>query len=486
MADFNSNYHWNGADDAGFNWNGARYVVLKKAYDTTTFNESEPVLSARIMMRYLLGLIEEVAVTRECALDDDFSFVDKMDNLGILFEHFEEIGMGEEITEFIANLFISDNIPLLEEISTAISLEEDDSFFFEDFFELLAYYEQEETVIAHDVDRLLTAYLEREDAFSFDDNDIGLDANLEFDDDTLLDESLYLLANLELPDDMSYEDMIDLAAYLSLNENVGITDYKPKVGTTDWLIGYVKSNIDQAVDWLIPFKLMVDWGSTEMPRMPESILTTVELPYTDGSIVENAVYKDRTFKIVGFSKDGLTDAQKGNLIAEIDELLDSIKFKDKELTIQERDITFDVRYEGLADIQEGPSYVKATIPFRATPYGHDLFDGDLDGSGLIDNTIGAAPLGVVVYIKGPVTDPSFTIDGKEFKWTGSISKSQTLVIDNNLMSVYIIEPNGKKTNALKDFTGTFYRVPKQTSVVMTVPDEIKKNVRTKWNVKRLW
>lgn len=488
MANFNGIAKWNGYE-GGFAWNGARNITYKKIYDGINFDEEPSLDGARIYIRdAILSLLDTFMINALKKENDTFSVVDDAEKhtITVLFDHLERLGFGEELISTAADIYMADDIMLAEKLNIFSSYFIDDTLMLEDDKDISTVLSIADEIGVKDKLLLILANISVEDEITFDEA-LKQFSHYAMHDSFYLDEKLSESARLKLEDRFAVGgDTIDLGASISSTDDLAITDYKPKRAATDFLIGFTESNIDNAVDWLVPFRLMVDWGSTNVPVMPEAALTTIELPYTDGSIVENAVYKDRMFNIVGFSKDGLTSRQKGDLKRKIDEILDSIKFKSKRLTIQDRDIAFDVRYEGLAEIADGSSYVKATIPFRATPYGYHIFDGEVEGSGLIDNTEGDAPLGVVVRIKGTVTDPTFDIGGNTFKWTGTVRSGYTLVVDHNLMTCYLLEPSGKKTNALASLTGGFYRVPKQTSVVISMPDSMKNHFKTTYTVKRLW
>lgn len=142
-------------------------------------------------------------------------------------------------------------------------------------------------------------------------------------------------------------------------------------------------------------------------------------------------------------------------------------------------------YQGQAEIKEGPSWLKTTIPLHSSVYGYSTFEESVVGSGLIQND-GSIDIGVRHIITGPVTNPSFTLDANSYSWNGEILEGYTLTIDHEMKSVWLTDPNGVKTNQLAKFNGKFMKIPPQTSVVITVPTSIGNKLCTNWRNNLIW
>lgn len=290
---------------------------------------------------------------------------------------------------------------------------------------------------------------------------------------------------LSLIDSFGLKDLYaSLVILLGLTDRIGMTDSEPKSAVSDFIIG-VRDNLDNAYDWLIPFNMKVDWNTTDIKVMPPSESTTIEMPGIDGSIIEDTVYKDRLFQIVAFSEDGLTTSEKEELKSKITEILDSTKRQSKKLTVQASGNSFDVKYDGQASITEGPSYVKATIPFRTSPYGYKTFEGELFGSGLVSND-GDAPVGAKHTISGPVTNPSFILGDITYKWSGNVPAGYKLVIDHQMMTCYLQDGFGVKANAMTGLVGTFQKIPARTGVALTATGVPENQITTNWRDRVLW
>lgn len=295
-------------------------------------------------------------------------------------------------------------------------------------------------------------------------------------------ESLFAL--LEITDRSRLQDLKpELTAHLTMNDDFRMEDLDARVAISDFLIG-VMDDLDNAYDWLLPFKLRVDWGKTEIPVMPEAELTTIEIPGVDGSIIADSVYKDRIFKIVSYSQDNLTRYEKEELKTKIAQILDRTKNQAKKLTVLVRDTSFDVRYEGGAEIFTGPSFVRATVPFHTTPYGREMFDNILKGSGLISND-GDTATGPVHTIHGPIQNPSFMLGDVSYSWTGSIPDGGSLVIDHQRKTCFIV--NGlNKTNGLARLKGNFQLIPAGVSVSLVADSKTESKIWTLWYNRVIW
>lgn len=297
------------------------------------------------------------------------------------------------------------------------------------------------------------------------------------------DESL-LNALFNLADEYSLNEAKELIALIQKYENVPITDREPRKAISDFLIG-LQDGYDGAYDWIFPFEMKVDWRNSSIQVMPQTESSYIDEPGVDGSIVEDTIYKNRMFSIVAFSELGLTTYEKEQLKRDITQILDSTKNNPKKLTFQASSTAFDVQYSGGADIQSGPSYIKATIPFEASPYGYPLFEKELLGSGLLVND-GDADSGCVHYISSGAVNPQFQLGTITYKWSGTVPSDTTLVIDQNNLTCYLETVAGQRTNAVSSLTGEFQAIPKHSSLVLTATASTEPYIRTVLQEKILW
>lgn len=219
----------------------------------------------------------------------------------------------------------------------------------------------------------------------------------------------------------------------------------------NFVVGNVGSR-DTSVDWFAPIGMKVDWANTSLQVMPTSESEYIDISTLDGSMVQNTIYKNRAFNFVLFSEDGLTDSQKDDLKQKIVKILDSTKGAFKHLVIPPSEHYFDVKYSGSASIQQGPSFVKATLPFEVKPYSHPMFTEPVKGAGTIVNN-GMKKCGIRIEVSGPVTNPVVDItkstgETYSLKWTGEVAQGTTLVINGEELTCFTIDSDGNKENAI--------------------------------------
>lgn len=430
MANYNSKSFYNKkGNNGGFFYNGASYFVLLNLQETVNANEDfTKYFVSIILSEKSVNATDLISLFSLYNQSEQFSFSEKS-KISVLFNVLENENIKDSFIKLLVLAYLKDQVSFLDKVSSFA--------------------------------------------------DILVSENINVEEIVDLESFFYLLEKYNLTDiKMTY------LVYLMLHDNLGMTDREPKTAVSDFIVG-ISDGLDNAYDWLIPFGLKIDWATTTIQVMPETEITAVEMPGIDGSIVEDTVYKDRLFQIVGFSEQGLTREQKEELKANIAEVLNATKYQEKKLTIQSRGTSFDVRYDGQANITEGPSYVKATIPFRAQPYGYESFENELIGTGLIDN-YGVAPLGAVHNISGPITNPSFSVGTYEYSWSGTVPIGKTLVIDQNMLTCYLVDSFGNKENAMKNFNGKFYKIPAGQSAVLNADEETASNMITQWRIKVLW
>ena len=403
----------------------------------------------------------------------------------VLLDIQESLKISEDFTKFFVSMILSEKpLTITDLIVNSSFYNQSDGFYLTESSSVLALFNVLDSIHIKDQFIKLMALAFIKEKFDILD-EVKILINLILTDQIKVSEITDVKAFLKTLDEFGLTELeLSYQVFMFLHDAFGMTDREPKTAVSDFIVG-ISDGFDNAYDWLIPFGLKIDWASSTIQVMPETEITAVEMPGIDGSIVEDTVYKDRLFQIVGFSEQGLTREQKEELKSNIAEILNATKYQEKKLTIQSRGTSFDVRYDGQANITEGPSYVKATIPFRAQPYGYESFENELQGIGLIDN-YGVAPLGAVHYISGPLSNPSFSLGTYEYNWRGTIPSGKTLVIDQNMLTCYLVDAFGNKENAMKNFSGKFYKIPSGQSAVLNADANIAANMTTQWRIKVLW
>lgn len=432
MANWNSGAIFNAkGGEGGFSWNSREYILILNLSEVIHVKEALSSVLAKLVLTEK-GLAVYDAIFNAALFDkltEEIQLNDKL-SISLLFELAEQIGLKDELSDLAVLAYLHERMDIVEEIQILAQLVAEDKFSLQD-------------------DTSIEAFLKTLD-------DFGL---------TELEQSIL--------------------AYIETHDSFGLTDHEPRQAISDFLIGAIEDD-DKAYDWLIPFNMRVDWGNTKIQVMPEAEITSIEMPGIDGSIVADTVYKDRLFSIVAFSEDGMTLQQKEDLKARITQILDSTKHRTKKLTVQARGTTFDVKYEGQADIQSGPSYVKGTIPLQVTPYGYSMFPYELYGSGLVDNANGDTMMRPKHTISGPITNPSFKLGTVTYTWNGTVPAETSLVINHDKYTCYTIDNFGKKKNVLAQLTGDFQAIDAGKSVVLVADENTEGHILTEWVTPVLW
>lgn len=430
MSNYNSGYIYNAdGNESGIFYNMDTYIILFNLREVLNVSESLPkVISTYILRERPIKAYDAIVQSALYNIPDKIS-LSEISQYSALYAITDSVGITDELSALLVLASLYDGYKIIDEVKQLSEFLLDDEFNATDYISI-------------------DTFLELIDSFGLND--------------------LYA----------------SLATLLSLNDKFGMTDSEPKSVVSDFFIGSV-GNLDSTYDWLIPFNLKIDWNTTNIQVMPESSSTIIEMPGVDGSIVESTVYKDRLFQIVAFSDEGLSIQEKESLKSKIAEILDSTKHNTKKLTIEANENSFDVKYDGQAVITEGPSYVKATIPFRTGPYGYKTFEVELYGSGLVYNE-GDAPIGVKHTISGPISNPSFILGDIEYSWAGDVPENYTLVIDQQMMTCYLQDEFGTKKNAMASLSGTFQKIPAHNSVALTAIGNLESKIYTTWRDKVLW
>lgn len=378
---------------------------------------------------------------------------------------FDVIDMSDSYLRAIAYIAVSDKFSVSDFLSQHVMHS------FNDYFDVLeesknyALFDFAEKLNVSDPLYKLTTIL------YLTDNQKGIDvlnyvnALIKKGEDVNLQEKEYIKAFLSILDHSKFSDINNVFALISNFDKLAVNDRDPKKAISDFVIGKA-DGLDNAYDWIIPFDMKIDWVNSSIQVVPQSQSDYIEQPGVDGSIVENTVYKNRLFSIVAYSNLGMTVYEKETLKKEIARILDSTKSKTKKLTMQAADISFDVKYSGSAEVSEGPSFVRATIPLEASPYGYPLFDQEVFGTGLLVND-GVKDVGCVNKILSGAVNPSFQMGSITYKFNGTVPADTTLYIDHEAYTCYFETVTGTRTNVYDKLEGDFQKIPKESTVAIT-------------------
>lgn len=426
---YNSGYKYNfRINEGGLGYNSIKFRIIINVYDTIKMSDSISKIAALISVFEQPKFFDFISVTALYSTNEKFVIQSDLKTFG-LFIVFENLKLTDKISKILVALYLADKVSILDEI------------------------------------KQLNTIISKEEYFSIDDIS-----------------SLETLINIA--EKYKLNDAKNIFAFIQKNETGILMDREPRKAISDFVIGKI-DEFDNAFDWIVPFDMMVDWKNSTIQVMPQTESNYVEMPGVDGSIPEYTVYKNRIMNIVAYTKDGLTTLEKEQIKKDIVRILDSTKHETKKMTFTAADTAFDVKYSGAADINEGPSFVKATIPLEAGPYAYPLFEQEVLGSGLLVNN-GAIDVGPVNYISSGATNPSFQLGDIVYTWKGTVPANNTLVIDHEAYMCYLEDKFGNRTNALVNLTGDFQRIPKESSVSITALGNTENYLYTTIKERILW
>lgn len=428
--DYNMRYFYNKhINVGGLCYNSGVFRVIIKIFEPVRVKDDSEFAGAliRLTEKYLFD--ENIVIGSEVKLKDEFYFDLEYTNQ-VVFEMLEKFHITEETTELLVLFNLIENQKIIDEISELF---------------------------------------------------VHVDAG---EDDFSLEDYSHLDALISLADKYKLTEASKLFSLIDEYETFYLLDREPRKAISDFLIGRV-AGFDSAFEWFEPFDMMVDKTKSTFQVMPQTESDYIEMPGVDGSVPEYTIYKNRMFNIVAYSVLGLTSVEKEILKAEITRILDSTKNQTKKLTIQSASVSFDVKYSGAADIAEGPSFVRATIPLEASPYGFPLFEQEIFGSGVLMNR-GQADVGFVNIISAGAVNPSFRVGKITYSWKGTVPKGSSLYIDHEAYMCYLQYETGTRTNVLSQLTGEFQKIPKETSVPIVANAATEKYLFTKLKEKILW
>ncbi len=384
----------------------------------------------------------------------------------------------DEITVDFGKYILSDGVLALDSsdsnavytLKTTVNIEDDD-IKYSGLFAVAENMNVVETVLNQYASLFFTEHFNAFENGLFQLNEIIAQENLQF------KELSEIEAVLNALDFAEFEDAYNVFFSIFRQENMNLTDYPPRTSESDF---YVTKGEGGVGDVLMPFNLIIDYSRTNIDFMPEAEDTSVSIMGIDGEIVQDTVYKSRKFDIFAVSQDGLSLEEKEQIKKQIAKILNSVKKGKKILTFADQSTSFEVKYSGLASATNKPSWVDFEIPLKSeSAYGYSQFVKSLDGSGLISNN-GDKEIGVVIKIKGSITNPSFLLGDRAFTWNGKINANETLVIDTNTISCYKILSNNTKENAKKYLDGEPDKKIPIGSVALTISGNIESHFHTEW------
>lgn len=436
MANYNSGKFYNKLASAGGTlYNSATYVVTFRLNDFFNAGDAVTRLLAISVVYETPKLSDAVRASALYMLTGEMRFTQAASQVGVLFRIADSLRITDAISAMIASLLVTDRFKALDSISRLATL-----------------LQSSETVRASDITSVRSL--------------------------------------LRTIDAMGFSDLSALIrAVIAIRDTAYATDTDPKTAIADFIIGdptqVGEGDKDAAFDWIMPFGLMMDWNQSVIPRAPEAESDEIQIDGVSGEELRNTRYRNRPFKVVAWSEDDLSQQEKDALVRQITEILDATREDTKTLTFARTGVSFDVKYDGELGVEEGPSFLRATIPLSASAYGYNRFEKQLNGSGLVQNS-GIARIGVINRIAGECENPAFSMGDVDISWTGTIPANSYLYIDHGKEVCYLEDQFGNRTNARQYLTGEFVKIPVGGTIIITANDCTEQHIVTTWYDKFLW
>lgn len=195
-----------------------------------------------------------------------------------------------------------------------------------------------------------------------------------------------------------------------------------------------------------------------------------KIPGLHGEIDFGTKLEPRLMELHVATDDGLTPTQREQLKRAIAKFLNPTAGARTLIFEDDMDRTYHVKYAGRIPLDQFPSFLEFTIPFKMSdPYIAETFERTQVGSGVLTNP-GNVESYMIIEIAGPDENPSIIIGDQTLSYTGTIAEGEKLIINTETMEV---ELNGE--NVLGSFTGEFPVLQSGDTTVVAEP-----NVTFKW------
>lgn len=223
-----------------------------------------------------------------------------------------------------------------------------------------------------------------------------------------------------------------------------------------------------------PFKLLLNTSDSDIPFSTEIDETSVTLPGVDGEVQVDNRYASKVHQLVLRSWPNISEVEKISLHNDINRFLVSARNQDQELYYERFRRTYYVRAVGMPEKpNEYATWIEFTLPLKAhDPYGYQDNGTQLGfshrGLGVLTNR-GLNETPAIVEFAGPCTNPSVTVNGTAYRYSGSIANGYVLRADARDYTVSIIRTSDSVyTNANFYWNDNFLMLPPGPSEVQKI------------------
>lgn len=203
---------------------------------------------------------------------------------------------------------------------------------------------------------------------------------------------------------------------------------------------------------------LVDMASSTLFGMPEAAENSARIAGRDGDMVLATTYQPLSCNIVCYTEDNLTPQEKSDEERKLNRFLNEIKNTFKKIAIENNNIFYEIKYNGLLTATNFPKHIQFSIPLKSSKsYGFAIGKKEIVGNGIVEsNTI--KECGAIFTINGPAITPIISLNDYSMEFNTNIVEGATLIIDSNKSTVTYTNPSGVKTNQMKYYNHQFPKI----------------------------
>lgn len=190
---------------------------------------------------------------------------------------------------------------------------------------------------------------------------------------------------------------------------------------------------------VLPFRMLLNTESSDIPYSTEVEETTVSMPGVDGEKQVDNRYTAKPHTLVLRSWPDITLDEKNALYNEIGRFLAQAKDTDQEIYYERLKRTYYARIVGRPEKpNEYANWIEFTLPLKShDPFGYQDGEFTQRGIGAFTNR-GTQTTPARIEFTGPCNYPSVTVNGTVYRYNGNVSNGYTLRADARNYSVDMV------------------------------------------------
>ncbi len=208
---------------------------------------------------------------------------------------------------------------------------------------------------------------------------------------------------------------------------------------------------------VLPFDCRLDTANSTLPFISEVLEEVESIPGADGEKQLSTRRGPTNWILVMKSAEYPTREQKDALIAQVDKFMARAAREPQKLYYERLGRVYTVRYVGLTEkTREYATWLEFRLTLKAhDPMGYSQSESSTGKTGVIYNR-GNEPAHTRMEFRGPLTNPSVTVNGTAYAYAGSVPTGSTLVVDSAKQRVVLRnDGSGAATNASRGWNKKF-------------------------------